>query len=433
MKKVLLLVLLSFFVVNVQSQITKYIINGIITDEKTGERVKNAAVQINGLTIGTITNANGYFRTVIDEIPKTLYISHIGYEPKLIKDLSEYKNLRIALSPKVVEIGEVVVTGEIVQNIHVAKELWAYDYEFYENLIILIGFEKTLDDVRLILMRNWGDTISSIPFNHKVVRLKTDPLNNVHLETKDSTYQILYYNGRLELLPPVSNLKFNSAFNTCRAYHNGNLYYQYSHYHNFINEIYYISLTDQKTQKDLRIIKDSVKISRFEREFDLFFYADRNMELGMSVTEIKKNLQQLRERQRFDWVDSTSRFASMYVPFFKIGNQFGILNYFESKLEVYSEDHQLTGNHTIDFHNLPSWEKDYFIDAKRNKIYNLFRRNGISSLHEIYLDSGKIGPPITIPDFTFIEKIKVRDGIIYFMYRDNVNEGPMMIYRMMID
>ena len=287
--------------------------------------------------------------------------------------------------------------------------------------------------MRLILMRNWGDTISSIPFTQKVTRLKTDPLNNIHLETKDSTYQVLYYNNKLELLPPVSNLKFNSAFSTCKAYHNGNLYYQYSHYHNFVNEIYYIDLTDDKTQKDLRIIEDTVKIRRFEREYDIFFYAERNLELGMSVSEIEKNLQQLRERQRFDWIDSTSRFASMYVPFFKIGNQFGILNYFESKLEIYSEDHQLTGDYPIDFQNDPEWERDYFIDPVKNKLYNLFRKNGISNLREIYIDSGKLGPPITIPDFTFIEKIRVRDGVIYFMYRDNVNEGPMMLYRMTIE
>ena len=433
MKKVLFIVLFFLSICSLQAQITKYIINGIISDEKTGERVSNAAVQINGLTIGTVTNANGYFRTVIDELPKILYISHIAYEPKLIKNLTEYKNLKISLSPKIIEIEEVVVSGEKIKNIHVAKELWAFDYEFYENKIILLGFKKTLDDVRLILMRNWGDTISSIPFNQKVVRLKTDPIGNIHLETRDSTYQLLYYNNKLELLPPVSNKKFNTAFSTCKAYHNGNLYYQYSHYHNFITDIYYIDLTNNKTQKDLRIIRDTVKIQRFEREFDIFFYANRNLELRMSVTEIEKNLQLLRERQRFDWIDSTSRFSSMYVPFFKIGNQFGILNYLESRLEIYSEDHELTGDYPIDFHNDPAWEKDYFIDPVRNKLYNLFRRNGISSLREIYLDGSGLGPPITIPDFTFIEKIRVRDGVIYFMYRDNVNEGPMMLYRMIID
>jgi len=433
MKKFFFIIFTFAIINNTSAQIKKYIINGIITDETTGERVKNATVQINGFDFGTISNVNGYFRAVINEKPTILYISHLSYEKKVIRNLEEYKNLRITLKQKTVEIAEVVVRAERVKNIHVPKELWAFDYEFYEEKIILLGFKKTLSDIRLILMRNWGDTICSIPFDKKVVRLKTDPLDGVYLETKDSTYQIFYYNGKLELLPAVSNKKFNDAFSTCVGYSNGSLYFQYNRYHNFVSEIYWVNLTNKRKQFDFRTIRDTIKINRFEKEYDFFYYSKRNLELGMSVSEIEKNLPLLRESQQFDWVDSTSRFSSLYVPFVKVGNRFCILNYFESKLEVYSDKNELINEFPINFHNDPSWEKNYFVDPVRKKLYNLFRKNGISSLREISLDNGALGPFIKIPEFTFIEKIKVKDGSIYFLYRDNINEGPRMLYKMLID
>lgn len=433
MKKIFFIFISFAILTNTNAQVKKYILNGIITDKTTGERVKNATVQINGFDFGTISNVNGYFRAVIDEKPTILYISHLSYEKKVIRNLDNYKNLKITLEQKTHAIEEVVVTGDIVKNIHVPRELWAFDYEFYEDKIILLGFKKTLSDIRLILMRNWGDTICSIPFTKKVVRLKKDPLDGIYLETKDSTYQIFYFNGNLELLPPVPNKKFNDAFSTCVGYSNGNLYFQYNRYHNFVSEIYWVNLINKKKQYDFRTIRDTIKINRFEREYDFFFYAKKNLELGMSVSEIEKNLSLLRESQQFTWVDTASIYSSLYVPFVKVGNKFCILNYFESKLEVYSDKNELLNEFPINFHKNPSWEKDFFVDPVKKKLYNLFRKNGISSLREISLVDGTLGPAVKIPEFTFVEKIKVRDGSIYFLYRDNINEGPRMLYKMSVD
>ncbi|MFC2128877.1 carboxypeptidase-like regulatory domain-containing protein [Bacteroidota bacterium] len=432
MKKYFLLLLFCFILINSQAQIKKYILNGIITDEKTGEKVANATVQINSFNIGCISNINGYFRVVLEEKPKVLYISHIAYKTKIIKDLEEYKNLEISLTPAVFEIEEAVVTAERVKNIHIAKELWAFDYEFMDDKILLVGYKKSLNNSKLILLRNWGDTICSLPFSKRIFRLKKDPLDGIYVETIDSSYQIIYYNNQIELLPAVSNEKFNESFSTCKVYNNGKLYYQYSHYHNFVTEIYWVDLRNKKKQYDLRIISDTLKINQFEREYDFFYYAKRNMELGMSVTEIDRNLQQLRESQRFDWVDSTSRFSSIYAPFMKIGNKLCLLNYFESNIELFDEDNNATDTIPIDFHKNPDWEKDYFVDEKKDKLYNLFRKNGISSLREINLSDGSQGPDIKIPEFIFVEKIKVHDGTVYFLYRDNVKEGPRMLYRMRI-
>lgn len=85
-------------------------LTGTITDSKTNEPVEFATVYLNGTTIGTISDKNGFFS--IDKItfPCQVVVSHISYIPKIFP-INENSNLTrdIILNPRVIELGQVSV------------------------------------------------------------------------------------------------------------------------------------------------------------------------------------------------------------------------------------------------------------------------------------------------------------------------------------
>ncbi|HYX06709.1 MAG TPA: TonB-dependent receptor [Bacteroidales bacterium] len=91
-------------------------LTGIITDERSGDRLVGVNVYFPDLKTGTITDANGHY--YIDDLPASrvlVQISFIGYKSLVKKiDLMQDSVFNAALEPAVTEMNEVVVTGNSV-------------------------------------------------------------------------------------------------------------------------------------------------------------------------------------------------------------------------------------------------------------------------------------------------------------------------------
>jgi len=77
-------------------------------------------------------------------------------------------------------------------------------------------------------------------------------------------------------------------------------------------------------------------------------------------------------------------------------------------------------------------DKIGYADEITGKAYSLFKINGISKLCEISLETGEIINENIIPNFKYIENIKVRNGFVYFLYRINSPLELMKLYKMEI-
>ena len=82
-------------------------IRGTVVDE-TGESVIGASVQVEGTTVGTITDMDGNFSVKVPAGKKILVFSYVGYTPQKL----EAKNgMKVTLTPEVSEIDEVMVVA----------------------------------------------------------------------------------------------------------------------------------------------------------------------------------------------------------------------------------------------------------------------------------------------------------------------------------
>jgi hypothetical protein len=104
----LFLVLISFVQVS-QSQIVR----GTILDNSDNTKINFASVYINGTSVGTNSDQNGYFEldiTKFGSLPLT--ISALGYYSVTLSDFSPEKPLEVFLTPKTFELKEVIIVAK---------------------------------------------------------------------------------------------------------------------------------------------------------------------------------------------------------------------------------------------------------------------------------------------------------------------------------
>ena len=84
----------------------------------------------------------------------------------------------------------------------------------------------------------------------------------------------------------------------------------------------------------------------------------------------------------------------------------------------------------VNIHHNKDFQEQLVPDYKRGEMYALFERNGFFYIREISLINGKAGNTWKIPGFKWIHKITIRDGILYFLYREKYTGDLVSLYRM---
>ena len=112
-------------------------IRGTITDARTGETIPSATLQVEGTYRGTITNRNGRYAIRTERLPATLLVRYIGYETARVTVTSAAEPVDVKLQPSVLEMGEVVVTGDdfaenVMRKVIARKQTWWDSLKTYQ-------------------------------------------------------------------------------------------------------------------------------------------------------------------------------------------------------------------------------------------------------------------------------------------------------------
>ncbi len=88
-------------------------ISGYVKDSTTGETLIGAAIRLPNTSIGTVTNAYGYFSLALPNDTKQVLVSYVGYKNKIISlNANKNQQLNIAISPRNFEVNEVVINAD---------------------------------------------------------------------------------------------------------------------------------------------------------------------------------------------------------------------------------------------------------------------------------------------------------------------------------
>lgn len=389
------------------AQSSKTQIFGYVKDAATDLPVQSVDIYINGNEkVGTTTNKDGYYELQIAKIPSEIIFSHVAYEPQQRK-IEQYGNQKIDIEiiTKYHMLNPAEITASAKKIIN-DKTLYVLDYELFGDNIMLIAHHFG-QKPELYLMTIAGDTLARTKINETPEKLHKDCFGNIHLITEKRAYQVFYENKTLSLIYSVSVKEFNENIEPVITELHGKLFYK----EYFVNNqviIYYYRQKDS-TDKKLSVIAD-------EKSLRMLSDRERFMSMGKAYTEADLRFEEL------------FFYDPIFSPLFKNGDSLIIFNFIDSNIEFYNSQCSLIKDVAIDFHKEKNWKEDIIMDSKTGSFYSLFRKNGIARLKEIDIDTGKIGRTFTIPNFIFVDKIKIHNNKIFFLDYDLKNNDLQMLY-----
>ena len=111
MKQYCFVLLLFLASLNVFGQ--KFVISGTVVNDRTGAVIPQVSVSAEGERTSVVTNDEGFFSLKLDKMPRTLVVSHLGFETlRFALPSSNVSSLSIRLKPTSLVLQEVVVWTE---------------------------------------------------------------------------------------------------------------------------------------------------------------------------------------------------------------------------------------------------------------------------------------------------------------------------------
>lgn len=454
MKTIFIFICAGILFCNSYSQDAKIEIRGTVNDVNTNAPLINASIKIKDKNLGSTTNKLGQFYLVSNKLPVVLEISYVGYESQeYVVEFEPLQPIIFKMSPKTELLKGVVITTEKIDTVYRDRHYSVMDYELGAEGIVLLIYRYTLNRSEIIYNDFKGNRIASInTLPGKPLRLFKDCLGDIHIFTKNKSYQLYFEEQKLILYPAIDIDAFIDIMQYCQLLKNGKLYYQEKGYLDLINIYYSIDSTDKKMH-DFYTVIDQDKLAFLMYNPENLNLLNSNFKPSMSDlsglasdAEILSQIRNMEEELRFN---KMAYFPAIFAPMFKLGDSIVIFNHPNSSIDFFNQTDTLVESIPINYHieinkdyiqNLVSsitrndkWQKEIFIDQKTRKAYTSFiNLNGTKTIKEIDLNTGKLIRAIRIP-YPYVEKIQLNDGYMYYIYKGWGESQKKKLFRQQLD
>jgi hypothetical protein len=410
-----------------------------VQDAITDEPIEDVNIQLIDNKSGTITNELGEFEIVVDHLPFTLQFTHVSFET--LSETFAYpptRDIVLRMKGKSERLQGVVVTAQKIDTIYHDDEYSVLDYDLMQDGILLLIFKARLTKAELLYTDFKGNEIATLPvLPGKPLALYRDCLGNSHILTKTRAYQIFLEEQGLGMMGGVDADFLKKTMTGCLFSINHKLYFEDYIDLNFAKILFYINKNDS-SYHELTTVMDPLKFDMLRdnpEDFAIFANTLETPNLGdlRATGEDSNILSQIRN------LDNKTRFLKMayyteiYAPVLRMGDSVCIFNHPNDVIQFYDIHDSLTGSTPTSYHLekkknplstlgyafAPSskWMKEVYTDEVKRKAYTMNQNiNGTRDLLEIDLNTGLTRYILTIP-FPYVQKVQIRNGYLYFVYR----------------
>lgn len=377
-----------------------YLISGVVTDSETGENINYVNIKVKKTKAGANTNFKGQFSFITDKMPDTLIVTHVAYETLKIAVSGKANGLNIALKKKTTILPEVPVNSNIAIDLVEKKLFDVVDYEFLGDSLLLMAYSwKEKVNPWFILMSPTGDTLKKIHVHDEGVFYR-DCMNNLYYITELAAWQLLFEDDKIKLFNPVNAEKFREQVSPCITSIKSKFFVKQYYANNQILSYYVVDSTDKK-HTEFRIIADDLALRRL---------GDQERFYGMG-TSMPTDADIRFEQMCF--------FDPIFAPLLKIKDNVVIFNFVDSKFEIYNESGVMIKEGSMNYSKEKNWKEQIYADEITGRIFLKYQKNGITTLKEFDLETEQITKTIDLPGYKYIDKIKIRNNQLYFLYRLN--------------
>ncbi len=419
MKSIAWLFGLSLLAIECFPQVNNFTCSGYVYDSVGMSPLVNVNVSVAGSNSGTTTNREGFFKLKLPARNAVLIFSYMGYGIRQYTVVeTTTMPLKVLLVTEVRNIGEVTVFSEKFRNILEGDSLQVLDYEIWNNRLLIMARSAKDSLKQRIYLTNTGGYIYSYRNLHdigkdikfpddptsKKIYLFKDTYGEIQLLAKTKVWQIFIKDDKIYLIYPS---KYEDCYNylfpiKCRL--NEKLFFQKSDLNN--NDTYFI-------------VRNTDTIKRVKHIYDEF-----------------GNIRYLRQR-------------NVCVPIISYKNQMVLFNFFGNEIEFFNNKGRSVKKIPTLFHTMwyydnlgkkaydldvVNFTQDILVDDITGKVYSVWRTalTGRYTLKELDLETGKIVREIPVPDHPFIDKVRVHNDQVWFMFRDRQEQRYKSLYTMYI-
>jgi len=399
-----------------------------VIDQTTGLAIAGANVSQLDNEQGTFTDNNGKFEIVLDILPTTIKISHIGYsEKELLIDKRSDEASIIYLSPTSTILNSIEFSSASEKkSLSKRKKYSVLDYQFINNSIVrleLHGFR----DYRISKTNLSGEVSSTIKLDRK------KGVENFYKSCNNNLY-LVYSNNALLIDTDKNNIKFSNVvrkdtflnlIKTCKLRIDENLYYQYESYNGLSKDISAYNVRTQES-KHIKSIYDPNQVKSYVNDMHL-------ISKGQLISNIRTNSVGENERIRNLQENSDFYLTVFYKPEFPIyicesNSKLTILNHIQGKVEIFEKDLETYSDIEIEYVDNKNWLKHIVVDEISKGVYTLFKDKNKITVHLINVESGETEFKTSIKSNRVEHRsIKVHDGFLYYLVTDFNNRNKELV------
>lgn len=420
------------------SQDEKIFIKGQIVESISGKGIEAVSVNISNSPYSTRTNQNGGFSlTVPKKAAYKLVLSHLTYQG-LIKELKtktlDTIHITIALLQKENVLNDVAVYATHKPETLVGKTNYSiFDFDFYEDKLILLTSSNSLTKAQIKLSNYEGKIISSYELPKQAGEAKHffhDYEGYTDVICKDSVFRLDVLNTELMVLP-ITQKDFSTYIEPIADSANSHFYFHDNWAKYPLFNYYYL-----KNNDSLNHLLSTITNSDLMKLYNLeYYYLPSRMQLeARRIAQFYKTDKRIIAALMSGFTQSMF-YEPLYAPIFILKDTICIFNHHNNFLYHYNNKNQLIDSVSISYHhpkNWREWKKQLFVDEVANKVYAFFSKDGHHYLKQIDHQSGKEISTYKIKHHS-AEKIKIKDGYVYYVYRPFDSTQERFLYRERIE
>ncbi|MFK8008283.1 MAG: carboxypeptidase-like regulatory domain-containing protein [Saprospiraceae bacterium] len=420
-------------------------IQGVVINAQTKEPLSNVNVS-KKISDGSTTNDDGFFQIEISDLPTTLNFSFVGFETEVLEiENIETREFIIELQPTASTLPEISISAKRKVDTVFFEPFSVVDYVFFENKILLLAHRNSIEKYSLIALdEKTNKLIAQVSLkNYFPKGLLQHCTSEVFLVTEKNVREIVIDSTGISFPKKIFIGDFYLIDHPCVLANENFLYFERYFYQGQALQYnaFAKQLNAQQKSGEAPIPTDSLEKYEFpliQNENEIFRLIE---ELGLrkpwsgdlweanldeKILDLKESDYSLRGIMKVFY-------PKLNAPIFQKGKNLILFNHFESELQFFSEKGDSLRSIPIGYHKTRKWKKQILFDNIQDRAFTTFNTRWGEKVQEINLEKGTLGTALPI-DFAYIEKPKVRNGYLYFLYKNAwAGERKLILHRMKLD
>ncbi len=126
-----------------------------------------------------------------------------------------------------------------------------------------------------------------------------------------------------------------------------------------------------------------------------------------------------RDYTYFKYIESSPLFAPIYV----INSQFVLFDTYHGNVEWYEPNGILSRSDSINFATQKHWGNQLLFDEEDEEVY-AFKKDGQKKyIQHVDYNTGEFGDIVQLEQHPFSENYRIKEGYIYYLYRETHQPG----------